>query len=208
MARYISFAVANEFHMICDQYGAHAHKIIKACNQDYPRLDLPRPGPNVGGPCLYKDGYYLIERIAFPDIIANAFKINESTTRYLLDKVRRRAPKLRRAAILGMTFKPECDDTRNSVSFKLQKQLRSVHCEPVPVDPFVPEYEDTSKLQGVDAIFLMTPHKAFRDLGALLRKVDNPECVVADMWNFWDENQEVAHDGIYRAADVAAKYGH
>ena len=50
MYRYVSFAVANEFYMICDSYGANSHAVIAACNEDYARLDLPRPGPNVGGP--------------------------------------------------------------------------------------------------------------------------------------------------------------
>jgi len=206
MSRYISFAMANEFYMICDSYGANAHKVINACNKDYPRLNLPRPGSNVGGPCLYKDGYYLIDRIAFPDIIASAFKINESVTRYLLDKVKAKT-NLRHAGILGMAFKADCDDTRNSLSFKLQKQLRGSYCTPVPVDPYVPEYNDYNRLKRVDALFLMTPHSEFRDLAKILKIVDNPDCVICDMWNFWSENSELAHDGIYTAREALARLG-
>lgn len=202
MSRYISFAMANEFYMICDAYGANSHKVINACNKDYPRLNLPRPGSNVGGPCLYKDGYYLIDRISYPEIIASAFKINESVTRYLLEKVRGKT-QLRRAGIIGMAFKADCDDTRNSLSFKLQKQLRGMYCAPVPVDPYLPEFSGYERLKGVDAIFLMTPHREFRDLEAILAAVDNPNCVICDMWNFWSENVDLAHDGIYTAADAA-----
>lgn len=204
MSRYISFAMANEFYMICDSYGANAHKVIASCNLDYPRLNLPRPGANVGGPCLYKDGYYLIDRIAYPEIIASAFKINESVTRYLLDKVVART-RLRRAGILGMAFKADCDDTRNSLSFKLQKQLRGIHCEPVGVDPYLEDKSDMSRLKGVDAVFLMTPHKEFRDLGAILAAVDNPDCLLVDMWNFWDENSGLSHNGIYTAREALAR---
>jgi UDP-N-acetyl-D-mannosaminuronic acid dehydrogenase len=201
MARYISFAVANEIYMICDTYSANAHKVIDACNADYPRLDLPRPGPNVGGPCLYKDGYYLIDRIAYPEIIASAFKINESVTRFLLEKVRQRVT-LRRACVLGMTFKADCDDTRNSLSFKLQKQLRSAHCEPIPVDPYLPGYEDLNRIRGVQALFLMTPHKVFRDLGPILEAIDNPDCIIVDMWNYWQENQSLSHNGMYTVREA------
>ncbi len=74
MARYVSFALANEFYMICDSYGANSHRVIQACNKDYPRLNLPRPGSNVGGPCLYKDGYYLIDRIPYQEIIVVPLK--------------------------------------------------------------------------------------------------------------------------------------
>jgi UDP-N-acetyl-D-mannosaminuronic acid dehydrogenase len=59
MSRYVNFALANEFHMIADLHDANINKIIDACNDDYPRLHLPGPGPNVGGPCLFKDGWFL-----------------------------------------------------------------------------------------------------------------------------------------------------
>lgn len=203
MSRYVSFALANEFYMICDSYGANAHTVIANANLDYPRLDLPRPGPNVGGPCLYKDGYYLTERISYPDLIANAFKINESVPMYLLEQVRRRVP-LHRVGILGMAFKANCDDTRNSLSFKLVKQVRGMNAEPVQVDPYVPEWADPARLHGVDALFLMTPHDEFRDLGALLDIVDNPQCVVVDMWNYWAEYASLSHNGVYTAREAAS----
>lgn len=204
MARYVSFALANEFYMICDSYGANAHKVINSANEDYPRLSLPRPGPNVGGPCLYKDGYYLIERLQFPEIIANSFKINESVPRYLLEKVRARTS-LKRVGILGLAFKADCDDTRNSLSFKLIKQIRGMHAQPVAVDPYVPEFSDPSRLTGVDALFLMTPHREFGELEKYLSIIDNPDCLVVDMWNFWPEAAGLSHDGIYRAGDILNK---
>ncbi len=201
MYRYVSFAMANEFYMICDSHGANAHAVIAACNEDYPRLDLPRPGPNVGGPCLYKDGYYLTERIQYPEIIASSFRINESVPRYLLDKVAAIAS-LKRVGILGLAFKANCDDTRNSLSFKLIKQVRGMYAEPVPVDPYVADVADVERLRGVDALFLMTPHREFGDLHALLEIVANPDCIVVDMWNFWDATATMSHDGIYRAGNV------
>lgn len=201
MARYISFAVSNEFYMIADSYGANIHRVIRACNLDYPRLNLPRPGPNVGGPCLYKDGYYLVEKIPYPEIIDASFKINEAAPMYLLEKVKKRV-RLRKAGILGMTFKANCDDVRNSLSYKLRKQLRSLKCAIVEVDPYVPEFKDMNRLKGVDALFLMTPHREFGDLKAVLKRVANPNCLIVDMWNFWDENEHLSHDGLYHAKDV------
>lgn len=203
MYRYVSFAVANEFYMICDSYGANSHAVIAACNEDYARLDLPRPGPNVGGPCLYKDGYYLTERIQYPEIIASSFRINESVPRYLLDKVAA-ITRLRRVGILGLAFKADCDDTRNSLSYKLIKQVRGLHAEPVAVDPYVPDVSDVSRLKGVDALFLMTPHSEFKDLDHLLSIVDNPDCIVVDMWNFWPVTADMSPDGVYRAGNITA----
>ena len=204
MARYVSFALVNEFYIIADTFGANIHKVIKACNLDYPRLDLPKPGPNVGGPCLYKDGHYLVEKIPFPEIIDISFKINESIPMYLLEKVRR-IQNIKKAGILGMSFKPNCDDTRNSLSFKLRKQLRSVKCEVVEVDPYIPEFKSAERLKGVDALFLMTRHDEFRDLNKILKYVKNPDCIIVDMWNFWEENEDLSHDGIYRASSIKDK---
>jgi UDP-N-acetyl-D-mannosaminuronic acid dehydrogenase len=201
MSRYVSFAMANEFYMICDSYGANSHAVIAACNEDYKRLDFPRPGPNVGGPCLYKDGYYLTERIQYPEIIASSFRINESVPRYLLDKVVA-ITRLRRVGVLGLAFKADCDDTRNSLSYKLIKQIRGLHAEPVAVDPYVPELADMDRLAGVDALFLMTPHSEFKDLDHLLSIVDNPDCIVVDMWNFWPITAEMSPDGVFRAGNT------
>lgn len=204
MARYVSFALANEFYMICDSYGANSHSVINACNEDYPRLDLPRPGPNVGGPCLYKDGYYLTERIQFNEIIADSFRINESVPRYLLEKVRAAAPKLERVGVLGLAFKADCDDTRNSLSYKLIKQVRGINAVPVPVDPYVAGHYDPVQLRDVDALILMTPHKEFAPLQDWLAIIDNPECIVVDMWNYWPQSSRLSHDGTFRAGDAIA----
>jgi UDP-N-acetyl-D-mannosaminuronic acid dehydrogenase len=202
MTRYVSFAMANEFYMICDTYGADSYRIIEACNQDYPRLDLPRPGPNVGGPCLYKDGYYLTENLWSPDLIATAFKINESMPRFLLNKVRAQRD-LKRVGVLGLTFKANCDDTRNSLSFKLIKQIRSMRATPVSVDPYLSEYADDTRLRGVDALIVMTPHDEFRDLGRLLSIIDNPDCVIIDMWNLWPSMASLSSERCYLAKDAA-----
>lgn len=201
MARYVSFAMANEFYLIADSFGANAHEIIKACNLDYPRLDLPRPGPNVGGPCLYKDGYYLVSRMPFPTLVSTAFKINESMPMTIVRKVFA-LHKARRVGILGLAFKADCDDTRNSLSYKLRKLLRNERCELVDVDPYVAGCEDIARLKGVDTIILMTPHKAFASLRKILQAVDNPKCLVADLWNFWPVQQGLSNDGLYWASDV------
>lgn len=201
MARYVSFALANEFYIIGDTFGANMHKVINACNKEYPRLNLPRPGPNVGGPCLYKDGYYLLEKIPFIDIIGTSFKINESMPMYLLNKVSKKHS-IKKACILGMTFKPNCDDIRNSLSYKLRKQLRGIGAEIIEVDPYIPEFSDFERIRGVDTLILMTPHEEFKDLKRLVNIIDNPDCIIVDMWNYWSENEDLSNDGIYKIADI------
>ena len=201
MARYVSFALANEFYLIADSFGANAHKIINACNLDYDRLNIPKPGPNVGGPCLFKDGYYLLSNISFPEIISTAFKVNESMPMIIAKKIFEQH-KAQNVGVLGLAFKPNCDDTRSSLSFKLRKLLRNRRCKTVDVDPYVEGCEDLSRLKGVDALVLMTPHREFASLAEILKAVDNPDCLIVDLWNYWPENIDLSHDGVYRAKDV------
>ena len=202
MSRYIGFAMANEFYIICDKYGINAHKVIGAANLDYPRLDIPKPGPNVSGPCLYKDGFFLLEHVEFPELIRTAFTINEGIPSYLVSKIYDAHPDIKKVAILGMTFKSNCDDTRHSVSYRLKKKLKHLYLEVVEVDPYVADWEDLSGLNGIDALFLMTPHREFTDFSRIKNSINNPNCVIIDMWNFWKENENISHNGVYQLSQI------
>jgi len=201
MARYVGFALANEFHMIADLYDANINKIIDACNDNYPRLDLPGPGPNVGGPCLFKDGWFLIEKVPFNDLIVTSFRINEGMPAQIVNKLDE-DDNIEVVAILGMAFKSNSDDTRNSVSFKLKKQLEFRGYDVRCLDPHVSGYENWDVLEGADALVLMSPHKEFKDLPALMAHVGNPGALIVDIWGFWDKMRYRSNNGyfIYKEA--------
>jgi len=198
MSRYVQFALANEYYLIADQYGANIHKILDACTHEYPRLHLPKPGPNVGGPCLSKDGYFLLERFPFLELISGAFKINESMPAYLVQKLEQWSH-IRRVAILGMAFKADSDDVRNSLSFKLRKQLENATYEIVCVDPNVRGQQPIDALAGVDCVILMSPHRQFRRLESILAAINNDQAVLVDLWGFWDEMKYRAQNGVFTA---------
>ena len=196
MTRYVNFALANEFHMIADLHGANINRIIDACNDDYPRLNLPGPGPNVGGPCLFKDGWFLIEKVPFNELIVTSFRINEGMPAQIVSKLDG-DDDIESVAILGMAFKANSDDTRNSVSFKLKKQLEFRGYDVRCVDPHVQGYEDWSVLKDVDALVLMTPHKEFADLADIMRRTGNPQALVVDIWGFWEEMRHKSHNRYF-----------
>jgi UDP-N-acetyl-D-mannosaminuronic acid dehydrogenase len=202
MSRYVNFALANEFHMIAGLHGANINKIIDACNDNYPRLNLPGPGPNVGGPCLFKDGWFLIEKVPFNDLIVSSFRINEGMPSQIVAKLDE-DERIESVAILGMAFKANSDDTRNSVSFKLKKQLEFRGYDVRCVDPHVPGYDDWSALEGADAVVLMTPHKEFADLAGVMQLVGNPATLVVDIWGFWDEMRYSSNNGYFRYEETA-----
>jgi len=208
MARYVEFALANEFYMLADRLSTEEdridmHKVIETAKEDYPRLaHLPLPGPNVGGPCLFKDGKFLLKNSPFNGLISTAFNINEGMPQFLFDKAKKefkfwdgKTPK--KIAILGMTFKADCDDPRNSLSFKLKKIAQMEGIEVVCVDPYLYSAPPEG-IKDCDIIFLMTPHVIFKDWRRLLDQVPIGTLLV-DAWNFWNLDTP---DGFYFKRDL------
>jgi len=88
MYRYINFAIANEFMMLADAHERSIYEIIDLVNKDYKRGGLKVPGLTAG-PCLFKDGFFLINKIPFTELIMNSWKLNESVPAYLIEKIKK-----------------------------------------------------------------------------------------------------------------------
>jgi UDP-N-acetyl-D-mannosaminuronic acid dehydrogenase len=201
MTRYVTFALANEYHLIGNTFGVNINKVIDAANYEYPRLNMPSPGPNVGGPCLYKDGWFLIERNPYPDLISTAFRINEGMPMDIVQSLRKREG-IERVAILGATFKANSDDIRNSLSFKLAHQLHRSGYEYVLVEPNLDDYSQLADIEGCDAVVLMTPHKQFKNLSEITSAVGSDDCVYVDIWGFWDDMKYLSIGGIFEGKEI------
>ena len=191
--RYVTFALANEFALLGEVHGVDAHQIIQFANQDYPRGGIPRPGP-CGGPCLAKDGYFLVEDLTFPDFILTAWKLNEGVpahvVRRLKERLHRRGATIvgSRVCVLGLGFKAESDDTRQSPAVRIIDLLRSEGADVVVSDPFHESADLASAVTGASAIVLATNHKAFRDVPFMPEvKNTNPAPILVDCWGEWDE---------------------
>ena len=207
MTRYVNFALANEFYMIADTFSdrdqiININKVIKACNKNYPRMNLPLPGPNVGGPCLFKDGKFLTAGVPYGDLINTAFLINEGIVQYIFNKFDKMYnepdPVSRNLTILGMTFKKNSDDIRNSLSFKLakiakQKGYTVTMCDPLWKDNDPRNTDFDTAIDSADVVFIMTPHDIFNDLLAARPKDKREYRYVVDIWKMTGEDAE---DGI------------
>ena len=110
---------------------------------------------------------------------------------------------IKSVAVLGMTFKADSDDTRNSLSFKLLHQLERLGYQPVCVDPNVPGLPPLSKIRGSDAVILMTPHREFKDLEFIRQAVGNESCVYVDIWGFWDQMRHTSSNGLFLDSQVS-----
>jgi UDP-N-acetyl-D-mannosaminuronic acid dehydrogenase len=203
MYRYVTFALANEFWMIGEKQGVDMYSVIKAANLGYERNAIPLPGPNVGGPCLFKDGRFLLSDIPFADLIQTSFHINEGMPDYIFNRLKEMNPKIKTVLILGAAFKKDCDDTRNSLSFKMKKVCKKNGATAYMWDPYVRTSDQDIKrfdtATEYDAVIVMTPHSGM-DASWPLYKF-RKDCIVADIWKMYPESK-LSNSGIYKVGDI------
>ena len=192
MYRYIDFAVANEFMMIAAQHDREVYPILNAINRNYKRGGIKSPGLT-GGPCLYKDGFFLTGKIPYNELISSAWKIHETTPAYLVERARAYKPiDGAKVAILGLAFKRDIDDIRNSLAFKLKKILLAEGADVHLHDPLLPSEPIADALRDAAFVFLAMNHSAFDALTpARLREQTQPDAVVCDIWNMLGTNRVV-----------------
>ncbi|HTU20642.1 MAG TPA: nucleotide sugar dehydrogenase [Gemmataceae bacterium] len=167
--RYINFAIANQFYVMAQHFEADFHTIYRALREDYPRMQsLARPG-FAAGPCLLKDTMQLGAFNHGSFVLGQAaMMINEGLPYLVVQDIKRGYPLAdMTVGILGMAFKPESDDPRSSLSYKLRKILL-LECKRVLcTDPYVPDTGLTplaEVLDQADLLIVGTPHACYRDL--------------------------------------------
>lgn len=167
--RYIQFAIVNQFHMIAAERGLDFGRILHGCRHKYPRM-AGMPGPGfAAGPCLLKDTLQLASFSRNTFVLGQAaITVNEGLPFHLIQLAKRSTDlKPLTAGILGMAFKADSDDRRDSLSYKLKKLLlletRRVLCtDPYVTDPALSPLEEV--LANADVIFVGAPHTVYRDL--------------------------------------------
>jgi len=168
--RYVKFAIANQFLVIAHSAGVDYDSVLHAIRDEYPRAaDLPAPG-FAAGPCLLKDTMQLAAFTADHFALGQAaMQANEGLPSYMVGAMEQRFGSLegRTVGILGMAFKPESDDVRSSLSYKLRKILTWAGARVLCTDPYVPD-DRLVPLQQVlaDAEILVVgvPHSAYQHL--------------------------------------------
>jgi UDP-N-acetyl-D-mannosaminuronic acid dehydrogenase len=180
--RYLEFATTNQFYMIAQSAGADYHEILRAMKQNYPRAArIPGPG-FAAGPCLFKDTMQLAAYSGNQFALGHAaMLVNEGLVLYVIEQLRQTYDLgMCTVGLLGMAFKPEVDDIRSSLSYKLKKSLL-LHAEGVlTTDPFVKSDPTLISVEDVversDVLVLCTPHKVYEGL-------DTKGKPIFDMWH-------------------------
>ncbi len=168
--RYIQFAVANQFYMISKRFDVDYDNLRKSMMESYGRLaNLPSAG-FAAGPCLLKDTMQLASFDSSNFLLGHAAMIiNEGLPNFLVENLKRKYGDLhkKKIGILGMAFKADIDDIRDSLSFKLGKILRFHGAEVYYSDEFAKNPDFVSKeelMKKCEIVLVGVPHSAYKNL--------------------------------------------
>jgi len=189
--RYIQFAATNQFYMMAESAGLSYSRILQGLKEDYPRMrDLPGPG-FAAGPCLMKDTMQLLAFSNSQFMLGQlAMLINEGLPNFLVEQLRRRHELAKASVgILGMAFKADIDDIRDSLSYKLRKILAFHAATVLCSDEFVHDDSFVSKeklLSSCNIIIVAVPHSAYADLSF------GEGIEVVDLWGITSKKKDAA----------------
>jgi len=201
--RDVNIALVNELALIFDKLGIDTQDVLEAAGSKWNFLPF-RPGL-VGGHCIGVDPYYLLhksESVGYhPDLIHTARQVNNRVGQHVAGRVlamlaeRGKAPAQARVLVLGVTFKEDCPDLRNSRALELAQQLQASGAQVDAYDPWVgPAALSGTMVQWVaepaagtyDAVVLAVAHAAFQAMDSdSIRALQAPGGVIYDVKSAW-----------------------
>lgn len=211
--RDINIAFMNELAMVFDRMGIDTNEVVDGMNTKWNALGF-RPGL-VGGHCIGVDPYYFTyeaEKLGYhSQIILNGRIVNDGMGAYVADAAVKQmiaagqAPKNSKVIILGLTFKENCPDIRNSKVYDIVKQLRTYGIEPIVVDPWANEIEarneyeieikKLSEAKDANCVIVAVAHDEFRSLSLY---------DIKQMYNDEADDKKVLLDvkGLFKVSDL------
>lgn len=196
--RDVNIAFANELSIICDKLGIDVWELIELANH-HPRVKILEPGPGVGGHCIAVDPWFIVSSV--PDesrLIRTAREVNDAKPAHVIARVIEKAQRFKSpvVAAMGLAFKPDIDDLRESPAVKIVRELAAelpaatiLAVEP-HVDSLPPELsgvenvrlDDTvAAISKADIVLLLVDHSTFRTIKA----TELAERIVIDTKGLW-----------------------
>lgn len=180
--RYLEFAIANQFYMMVEREGLDFYRILEAMKEDYPRAKHFARAGLAAGPCLFKDTMQLS---AFHNneffLGHSAMLVNEGLPNFLVSQLEEKmggSLKGKKIGVMGLAFKADNDDIRESLSFKIKKLLEMKMAKVLVTDEFVPGTMPLKKfVKEAEGVILGVPHSAYKNL-----KIKKP---FVDCWGCW-----------------------
>ena len=172
-SRDVSIAFANELSLICDEEGINVWELISLANR-HPRVNILNPGPGVGGHCIAVDPWFIVARSPkYAKLIKTARQVNDSKPQWVIDKVKSKAEKFKNPVIgcLGLAFKADVDDLRESPAVNIVKRLIKDKVGEILIsEPNLESHKEFDLLpceeviRRSDIILLLVDHKEFKGL--------------------------------------------
>ncbi|HRR19756.1 MAG TPA: UDP-N-acetyl-D-mannosamine dehydrogenase, partial [Ignavibacteriales bacterium] len=173
--RDVNIAFANELSMLCDKFNINVWELIKLANR-HPRVNILQPGAGVGGHCIAVDPWFIVHAGGeTAKLIKTARQVNNYKTEWVIEKIKNaslffenkngRKPKI---ACMGLAFKPDIDDLRESPALYITRRLKAEGLEIIAVEPNIEshkEFEITNYLEAInkaDVIAFLVAHKEFK----------------------------------------------
>ncbi|PKO06035.1 MAG: UDP-N-acetyl-D-mannosamine dehydrogenase [Chloroflexi bacterium HGW-Chloroflexi-3] len=194
--RDVNIAIANEFARLADRFGVDVWEAIEIANL-HPRVNILRPGPGVGGHCISVDPWFLVE--AAPDItslIHTARLVNDSQPDHVVDLIKRILGGLgnKKVTILGLAYKPDVDDLRESPAVEVAHKLAECGARVTAFEPFKPDFivpgvlmatTLEEALKQAEIIVLLVNHTEFKRLDPHQIVSITPARVILDTVGAW-----------------------
>lgn len=200
--RDVNVALANEIGLICERYGIDFLELQKICNS-HPRVNLLKSGPGVGGPCLPKDPYLLLnpqdQSQIDSKIILYSRQINDSMPLHVVELAKKALKShgkdmtKSKIAVLGVAYKANVSDTRLSPAIEIIKQLQKFGSKVSVYDPkskesfgAKPSSDINDAIKEADVLIIVTDHKEFKnlDLNEIKIKMNTP--IIVDTRRMYD----------------------
>jgi UDP-N-acetyl-D-mannosaminuronic acid dehydrogenase len=176
--RDVNIALANEFSRIAAEQAVDVWEAIELANH-HPRVEILRPGAGVGGHCISVDPWFLVEvSPERSDLIRTARRVNDAQPAFLVSELERAIGPLAgvKAAVLGLAYKPNIDDLRESPAIEVVHLLRNAGCEVRTFEPYVPDHIAAEgvmacetlpeAVKGVEVVLVVVAHDEFKALTA------------------------------------------
>ena len=174
--RDVNIAFANEISLICSKYEIDVREVIKLANK-HPRVNILDSGIGVGGHCIPVDPWFLIDNKKNTKLLKTARNVNNDKTLFIIREIKKNIIKYKKKfkkipsiSLLGLTYKKDVNDIRNSPSLKIFNNLYKEYQKIYLVDPFIKTYKNHSiysanfAIKNSQIIIILINHSVFKKL--------------------------------------------
>lgn len=197
--RDVNIAIANEFARLAEKFGVDVWEAIGLANR-HPRINILKPGPGVGGHCISVDPWFFVESAPeLTPLIYHARQVNDQQPYFVLQKVKQALGSLekKKIAALGLAYKPDVDDLRESPAVEVVRLLQKEGAQVKAWEPFKPDADlpgiemarsRDSALQDADLLLLLVKHTEFSRFDPREIASKSTARLVVDCVNGWDRS--------------------